>query len=103
YITGYAAGTGIEQTVDELRSLAHGRRLVVLSDPGKAPLALYVYASSHGAKVEWVWDYGPDPKNATLLLDNGGASPPTGLGPFHEIWRYQRPDGGVPLVLYAKD
>ncbi|MBV8080645.1 MAG: hypothetical protein JO186_09780 [Actinobacteria bacterium] len=102
YITGYAAGTGVRQAVDELRSIAHGRQLVVLSDPGKAPLALDVLARSEGPRVEWVWPPNPDVTRATLLLDNGGASPPPSLGSFLEIWRYQRPDGGQALVISEK-
>jgi len=102
YVTGYAAGTGLHEADDELKTLAHGRRLTVLSDPGKAPLALYVLTASDGPKVEWVWRESPDAKAATVLLDNGGASPPPELGSFHEVWRYQRPDGGVPIVLSVK-
>jgi hypothetical protein len=102
YITGYASGLGIDPGLDELRVLAQGRHLVVQSDPGRAPLALYVLAETRGLDIEWVPPTSPDAGAATAALANVSWAPHGRFGPFHEIWRYRRPDHGVPLVIYAK-
>ena len=57
-------------------------------------------AATRGVDVEWVWPPNPDASAADVLLADGPI--PIDVGRFHEIWRYSRPHGGVPLVLFTR-
>ncbi len=101
FVTGWPSGFGTEETLDMLSILANGNRLEILSDANLQPFQLLVLARARGLDVDWVGINDPEAKNARLFISEGNPVP-AGVGKFREIWRYERPRGGTPIVLYAR-
>ena len=102
YVTDYTSGFGLTQAVNELQRIASGKPIVVLADPITVSEPLEVLAAERGVNISWSWVGRPDAGSAVALVVNGTAIP-SGIGPLHRIWTYQRPDHGTPLEIYVLD
>ena len=90
-------GSGWTDAVAELKVLANGQSLNVLSDPDHAYETFELTALLKGVNINWIWTSDPGASTAALLTN--GSPIPTGVGRFREIWSYQRPAGGVPITI----
>jgi hypothetical protein len=97
FITGFTSGIGVNAAIGELKVLANGQPLDVLSDPNHAYETFELAAILQGVNINWIWTSDPGANTAALLAN--GTPVPSGAGRFREIWSYQRPDGGVPITI----
>jgi 4-amino-4-deoxy-L-arabinose transferase-like glycosyltransferase len=55
-----------------------------------------------GTKISLVEGPSADADRAPYVIDNGVPPPAPTVGELKEVWRYERPRGGTPLVLYER-
>jgi 4-amino-4-deoxy-L-arabinose transferase-like glycosyltransferase len=96
FATGWAAGNAWVALEDELaRRRPDG---VLVGDYGlSSPLP-----DLDGRGVVLADGPSDDADKAPYVVDNGAAPPPPAVGELREVWRYDRPRHGTPLVLYER-
>jgi 4-amino-4-deoxy-L-arabinose transferase-like glycosyltransferase len=96
FATGWAAGNAWVALEDELaRRRPAG---VLVGDYGLgSPLP-----DLDGRGVTLADGPSDDADKAPYVVDNGAAPPTPAVGELREVWRYDRPRDGTPLVLYAR-
>jgi hypothetical protein len=102
FVTAYTSGFGIEKAVDQLQLIAGGGPLTVLADPVDVNVPLQVIAAQRGLHIDWTWIDRGGWQSWQAMLTNG-TNPPDNVGSYHQVWRYDRPDHGVPLAIYVRN
>ena len=75
---------------------------VLLSDPDYDPYQVMVLATERHLQIDWRSPDDEDANDAQGFLSEGNPLP-TGFGKFREVWRYDRPHDGTPIILYARE
>jgi hypothetical protein len=98
FASGWAAGNAWVALDRELERLRPDG--VLVADYGLGSPVTELELGSRG--VSLIEGPSEQADRAPLIVDNGVPHPEPAVGELREIWRYERPDDGTPLVLYQR-